>query len=468
VGGLGFLCSSATQGLPNRLPIRHINHHACRARPILGPLVFGTGRRVKPLLLVMLWNGLAEALARGLPVLGMILTARILGREAFGELGIAYSTAMMLQVFAVAGLGTTATTFVARWRKTDPERAGRVIVLCYGFTLVTGGTLLLGLAAGAEFIADAVLAAPELAGELFIAGFLLFAVTLSAVQTGMLIGFQAYRDMAVANLIGGAASALLVALGAYLAGVEGALWGLTCAQAIQALANAVPLRRAMRRDQIALCLRLPRGELPLLWRFSLPGLLTMALWAVPTWTVSVMLVRQPDGLAEMGLLAAANQWLSALMFVPGVLTQVLLPIYSERIAGDRQLQAGRLALRSAHAVVLGMALLVVPMALASPSIAGLYGAEFRSGAAVFAVLFLTAAIGAPAGVLGNYLAAEERMWTRFHINLVWAAALMPGALLLIERGALGVALAGLMAYAVRTALTYACVRRLVSWRGLGA
>ena len=61
----------------------------------------------------MFWNGLAGVCARGLPVLGMIIAARILGREAFGQLGIVYQTIMTLQVFAIAGLGTTATTFVA-------------------------------------------------------------------------------------------------------------------------------------------------------------------------------------------------------------------------------------------------------------------------------------------------------------------------------------------------------------------
>jgi O-antigen/teichoic acid export membrane protein len=404
------------------------------------------------LLSAMLWNGVAAVLSRGLPVLGMMLAARILGRDNFGQLGIAHSTAMMLQVFAVAGLGTTATTFVARWRKTDPDRAGRIMVLCYGFTCLIAGLFLCGLALGAERIADTVLAAPQLAGKLHIAGFLVFAVTLSAVQTGMLIGFQAYRDMAAANLIGGTASALLVALGAQLAEVEGALWGLTCAQAIQSLVNAVLLARAMRRDGIALRLVLPRDELSVIWRFSLPGLLTMAVWTLPTWTASVILVRQPNGMGEMGLLAAANQWFAALMFVPGVLTQVLLPIYSERLDGNRRPEARRLAVRSTLAVLLGMALLVTPMVLLSPSIAGLYGAEFRNGAAVFAVLFLTAVLAAPYGALGNYLVAEERMWTRFHINLLWAVVLVAGTVVLIEQGALGVTLATLTAYAVRTGL----------------
>jgi O-antigen/teichoic acid export membrane protein len=69
------------------------------------------------LLSATFWNGIAAVLARGLPILGMLLAARILGREAFGQLGIVHSTAMMLQVFAVAGLGVTATTFIARWRR---------------------------------------------------------------------------------------------------------------------------------------------------------------------------------------------------------------------------------------------------------------------------------------------------------------------------------------------------------------
>jgi O-antigen/teichoic acid export membrane protein len=407
----------------------------------------------------MFWNGVAAVLSRGLPVVGMMLAARILGREHFGQLGIAHSTAMMFHVFVVAGLGTTATTFVARWRQTDPERAGRIIVLCYGCTCLIATLFLGGLAAGAERVADIIFAAPELASKLYIAGFLMFAVTLSGMQTGMLIGFQAYREMAAANLVGGTASALLVALGARLAGVEGALWGLTCAQGIQSIVNAVLLARAMRRDGIAMRLVLPRDELAVIWRFSLPGLLTMAVWTLPTWTASVILVRQPNGMNEMGLLAAANQWFAALMFVPGVLTQVLLPIYSERLNGNRRPEARRLAMRSTLAVLLGMALLVTPMVLLSPSIAGLYGAEFRNGAAVFAVLFLTAVVAAPYGALGNYLVAEERMWTRFHINLLWAVVLIAGTAALIEHGALGVTLAMLTAYAIRTALmTYAYLR----------
>jgi O-antigen/teichoic acid export membrane protein len=406
----------------------------------------------------MFWNGLAGLCARGLPVIGMLIAARILGREAFGELGIVYQTIMTLEVFAVAGLGTTATTFVAHWLHTQPERVGRIMVLSYGFTIFAGSLFALGFFTGAEWIAAAVLAAPTLADELRLGGVLAFLSALAAVQNGMLMGFKAFRDMAVANSLGGAASAALICLGAYAAGVAGALYGLGIALTLRALINYLLIRRGMRRHAVRLAF--PRAEVPLLWRFSLPSVLTMALWTLATWSASVLLVRQPGGMAEMGLLAAANQWFSALMFVPGVLTQVLLPTYAERVAGNRRLEASSLAARSSLAVLLGMALFVIPMVLLSHWIAGLYGPEFRSGAAVFAALFVTAAIAAPYGALGNYLVAEERMWIRFHINLLWAIVLLAGAALLIERGAIGVALATLTAYVIRTALITCAYWRL--------
>jgi O-antigen/teichoic acid export membrane protein len=409
----------------------------------------------------MFWNGVSAIFARGFPVLGMLLAARILGREAFGELGIVYQTIMTLQVFAILGLGTTATTFVASWLQAEPERVPRTMVLCYGVTALTGGLFAVGFVVGADWIATVVLGAPSLAEELRLGGALAFLVALGGVQTGMLIGFQAYRDMAIANFLGGTATASLLATGAHLAGVRGALYGLGFALVLRALLNYLLIRRAMHHHGLRMRFSLPRAELPLLWSFSLPSVLTMALWTLATWGASVLLVRQPNGLAEMGLLAAANQWFSALMFVPGVLTQVLLPTYAERLAGDRPAEAGVLALRSALVTLLCIAPLVGLMMVFSPWIARLYGPEFADGGAVFAVAFLAAGVMAPYGALTNYLVARHRMWMRFTISLVWTAVLLVSAAVLVERGAIGVAVATLIAYMTRVAVTYVYARRLM-------
>lgn len=419
------------------------------------------GRRKGHLLPALLWTGLAVVFARGFTVLGMLVAARILGRESFGQLGIVYQTVMTLQVFAVAGLGTTATTFVARWLAAEPERVTRIIVLCYGFTAFAGGLFALGLSAAAEPIAAVVLAAPALADELRFGALLMLVVAIVAVQNGMLIGFKAFRDMAMANLISGTASLVLLPLGAHQLGVAGALYGLAAALVLQGVICHTLIKSVMHRNNLPLRLVLPREELSLLWRFSLPSVLTVALWTLATWTASALLVRQPNGMAEMGLLAAANQWFSALMFVPGVLTQVLLPTYSEHLVSDRPIEARRLALRSARLVLLGISPLVALLVVFSPTIAGLYGAEFANGGPVFAAVFLAAGVMSPYGALTNYLVAHQRMWTRFAISILWSATLLVGVFLLVKWGAFGVGLASLFAYTVRATVTYAFVRWLL-------
>jgi O-antigen/teichoic acid export membrane protein len=418
------------------------------------------GRRSRRLLSAMLWNGLAAACARGFPVLGMLITARVLGREAFGELGIIYQTTTTLQVFAVLGLGTTATTFVASWLQAEPERIPRIMVLCYGVTTLAGGLFAIGFTFGADWIAAMVLAAPALADELRLGGLLAFLVALGAVQNSMLIGFKAFSDMALANFLGGVATAGLIATGAHVAGVAGALYGFGIALVLRGLLNSLLIRRALRRHGLRMRFSLPRAELPLLWSFSLPSVLTTALWALGTWIASALLVRQPDGLAEMGLFAAAKQWFSALMFVPGVLTQVLLPTYAERLAGNRPVEAGSLALRSAFILLLCFAPLVGLLMVISPWIASLYGPEFANGGAVFAVAFAAAGVMAPYGALTNYLVARQRMWSRFAISLLWSVVLLGAAAILVKWGAIGVACATLIAYVTRVIVTYVYARHL--------
>jgi hypothetical protein len=53
------------------------------------------------------------------------------------------------------------------------------------------------------------------------------------------------------------------------------------------------------------------------------------------------------------------------------------------------------------------------------------------------------------------------MWTRLAISLLWTVVLLAGAVILVERGAMGVATATLIAYATRVALTYVYARRLM-------
>jgi len=186
---------------------------------------------------------------------------------------------------------------------------------------------------------------------------------------------------------------------------------------------------------------------------------TAILWLPVTWIGTLMLVRQPGGFAEMGLFGAANQWFSLLLFVPGVVTQTILPILSSQIGDGGRLEARKLALRSSGIMLLLVALISAPLMLASPWITAAYGSEFVAGIAVFVTMLIAAIAASPQGILGNFLAAENRFWLRFRLNLLWAVCYLAAAWYLVAEGAVGLAIALVIAYAVRTLATLAHVLR---------
>jgi len=110
------------------------------------------------------------------------------------------------------------------------------------------------------------------------------------------------------------------------------------------------------------------------------------------WACAAMLVNEPRGYAEMGLFNAANQWFNALLFLPGILGQALLPMLSERIGLNDTARSGRMMMFSIklNAVVAGS--LVGVLAVLSPFIMGLYGPTFRNAWPVLIVVLVTAVL----------------------------------------------------------------------------
>ena len=70
------------------------------------------------------------------------------------------------------------------------------------------------------------------------------------------------------------------------------------------------------------------GESRILSEICLPAVLANTAAGPVMWFTNTMLVNQPSGYAEMGVLNAANQWRTAILFLPGLIGQVVLPLLS--------------------------------------------------------------------------------------------------------------------------------------------
>lgn len=385
-------------------------------------------------------------------LLATVAVARLLGKAAYGELGIIQSTVGMFGTFAGFGLGITATKHVAEYRESDPARAGRILGISALVACISGGAMAAGLLVFAPWLAEHTINAPHLVAPLRIGAVILFLSALNGAQTGALSGFEAFRRIARVNALTGVLSFPVIIAGAVLGGLNGTVWALAANLALVWTFNHLALRKEAARFGVPLAIKGCHQEWPVLWRFSLPAVLGGTLVGPVNWACAALLVNQPGGYGDMGLFNAANQWRTAILFVPAVLAQVVLPLLSNMSETSASSHFRRI-LRTNIILNASLALAVVlPLLVLAPYIMKAYGSEYAEGTNVLRVLALSAVLVAANEVVGSAIASRGKMWVGFGFNAMWAAVLLLTTALLLRLGygAMGLAAASLIAYVLHT------------------
>lgn len=397
------------------------------------------------------WSLAGAVVSRAFAVVASVFTARLLGAAGFGELGILNSTLGMFGPLAGFQMGFAATKYVAELRQSDPARAGRIIALSDFVTIGTSGVAALVILVFAPWMSARVLAAPQLVGLLRFSAIVIVLNAWAGAQAGALAGFEAFRAIARINLWSGLVTSGGMILGIWWRGLFGAVVAMIAAQGVTLAMN----RRAMRTVSAEYGVPLSSAGWIREWRiipsFSIPSMAAAVLLSLATWLSNAMLVNGVSGYVEMGIFNAANQWRTAILFVPQSVAAILLPVLAS-LQGQSDHRKYRKVLRHGIAVNGGLALAgAIPIVCVAPWIMGSYGSDFRRGTAVLTLLALVAVITAVSNVLGQSIVTAGWMWEQFALYVVAAASLAGAAWLLIPRlGAFGLALATLTSWVLFT------------------
>lgn len=407
------------------------------------------------------WSMAGAVISQGMMLVASVLVARMLGKTGYGELGMVRSTVSMFGIFAGFGLGLTATKHVAEFRQSDPDRAGRIIGLSGLFAMATGSLMAAGLLIFAPWLAEHAINAPHLAGALRVGALVLFISALNGAQTGALSGFEAFKTIAHVNLFVGLISFPILVCGTYFGGLTGAVWALAINFGVNWLLNHLALRKEARRYKVPFTFKQCSRELSVLWKFSLPALLGGVLvWPV-RWACNAMLVNRPEGYGEMGIFNAADQWYAILLFLPGLLGNVVLPVTSEQFGQKNTKQLMKIVRLAIKINVLFILPLVLLASIASPYIMSLYGDGFSKGWPTMIVALLTAGIIAGQMPVGQIITASGKMWIGFAMKSCWASIFFVVTLLLLDFGSLGLATARAVSYIVYATLTFSVAIRII-------
>jgi O-antigen/teichoic acid export membrane protein len=240
------------------------------------------------------------------------------------------------------------------------------------------------------------------------------------------------------------------------------VWALVIGQALTVLLNHLALKEETAFHHIPILWRSASSEWKVLWTFSFPAVLSGALSGPVNWAANSIFVNEAQGYSTMGVFSAANQFRQFILFTPGVMAGVLLPILSSLRgvrADDQYTRVFKANLLLSASCSLFVA---IPIALLAPWIMAGYGDAFRAGSSVLIILAAVGVLMATINVVGQAMASEERMWGGFVLNAIWALVFLVCCYSLRHRGAVGLAGANLVAYTVHLATVSLYVRYCLS------
>lgn len=345
-----------------------------------------------------------------------ILIARALGITEYGIYGLLFSTIGYVSSVMGLQMGSTATVFVARYRRHEKAKAGAVIQYVMRFAWIVA---LLFLALTLPFVtplshwllkSSGYTLALTL-GCLFLAGSLL-----SGVQDGIVEGFEDFRSVAIARLVGTLLTLAAIYPSAVAYGLNGVVVALLAGVVVKYGILAMVAARHRREQRIP-----KRGSgvsfLRLVRDFSLPSMLVNLLSGAVMWFGIFWLSRQPAGFAAVAIVNVGLQWRGPVLLLTGAFESVAIPTFSRHAGEGTPANAygfKRKLYWLAGVIVIGIALVLV--ALGHP-ILSLYGDKFRDGWWVFALIAVGTIPRVIAGVHMQDLMGRGRMWHQLVLQL---------------------------------------------------
>jgi O-antigen/teichoic acid export membrane protein len=394
------------------------------------------------------WNAVLNLWGKGISFVGTVIIVRMIGREAFGEFGMLSTTIAMFGMFTTFSISQTATKYIAQYRTVDKEKAGRIIGLTFIFSAVLGILMLLCVMIFADVMAVKALNAPHLKNSLQLMGLGLLFSAVNGAQNGIIAGFEGFKANALVGVISNLGLTVLKVFLTYLYGFKGAIVGITIEPVLTYLITYFLTRNLIRSNDVKIRFKDAFKESGILLHYSLPSLLTGLLVFPANWYSMTLLAKSEGGYHELGAYNAANQWFNVLIFLPYILSSTFLPVFSDMIARNQLKEIDRIIKIAIFIVSVVFVFLNAVFLLFGDQISLIYGNDFKGIGFLLNLVVFSLLPQALSIILSNLLAALNRMWLGFAINLLWCIILLGSANLFLPFGAEGLVSARILAFTV--------------------
>jgi O-antigen/teichoic acid export membrane protein len=363
------------------------------------------------------WALLGNAIGKGLAFVSGIVVARFLGKDIFGEFSVLKNTLQSFAIFSTLGFGYTATKYIADFKKNNSNQLNQVLRYTTNTTLWFSSVFTLLIAVFAEWISRHILKAPHLTnGLLILAGWVIF-YSVSTTQIGILAGFNAFKELAKISFYIGVITFLLTIIFTFFWGLYGALLAVLFSQAVNCFMNKSTIKKYSPSTPIIRDKKLVKDIL----YFTFPVAIQEISFVMSIWALSLLLVHYSN-YGEVGLYSATLQWTSMILFIPGILRNVVLSHLSS--STEDRLRHNRIIKITALFNLLVTLLPALLVFLYSKHIEDIYGESFKGLSPILSIAVFSTIFNSMTNVYTQAYISLGRNWLMLWIRLFRDSALI--------------------------------------------
>lgn len=363
---------------------------------------------LKKLMKKSFWVISSQIFSRGSILLSSILLARNFTVGEFASYNYFLMTVNFIASISAFGMGVTASRYFAELSfkpsKENSEIAGTIWMLSVLVTIISSILLFIYFS-----IYDLVY---------LNSSYIVFAVILMGlliVPNGAIVGLELYRKMSIYYFINASIIILFVIKSIQDKDINIAIYGFLISLFIQLILTALTVFKTLKKSKNSIIF-FKKKYIKKILNFSLPMLATSILVASSSWIVSSLVLREM-GEYKFAVYSIGLQWFSIVLFIPGVLSQVIMP---RLVKEQDNLQEKKKTIRQMLAVNFSITLILLILGgVFSPLILKFYGHNYTDYWYIIPIFILAAVMYCPANILGNSIVVRLGSIVWFKITLIW-------------------------------------------------
>lgn len=355
------------------------------------------------------WSVFGNGTGNFLLLIAGVLIARLLGKDLYGEYGMVKTTMFYIAGFASFGLSYTSTKFIAENISDNPERVNSVVSaslrISLSFSVVLSIVLVIFSKDIALFVNE-----PSLILPFRYLGIIIILRALANTLNGLLGGFKKYKRIGINNIISGATLFVTGVIFTYFWGIIGSFIGLVLSQSILCILNIIVLIKETRKYP-----SLRNSCVKEILVFSIPVAIQELFFVICNWGVMLVLTKYAS-LGDVGVYSAAAQWYAVVLFIPTLLSNVVLSYLSGKNK-DKEQYADLFK----KLILINIICAIIPFVIVflfSGVITSFYGDDFSGLKKVLNLLLAGTIFACAAGVLQSDYLARGRNWLLAVIRLL--------------------------------------------------